>query len=283
MTITITEGGRCATIGIGLAATGSTPDRQVPQEPIYILLEHKISPSFGFGLPVPEELPAIMQIDYVRLYQVVDDTHPMRLSCNPPDHPTREFIRGHRLEYGVQVEESGNGEHRRRAVRIGRCGHLCVCMRHYNGADWFNGPTEAAKAASSSCAAAEDLESRRAVSTAIASSSSDLDESSSKGPVKRLSFDTTPPGRRPSQSRRPSTSDIYEEHRSKQPTIKERRPRIYRRPPISRHRRYAISRRERRALAIGACCIHGISPQLSYCRKRSLREYASFLGRESSA
>ena len=43
--------------GWALRGVGVTPDRLVPQEPLYILLEHKISPSFGFGTPDPS-LPA---------------------------------------------------------------------------------------------------------------------------------------------------------------------------------------------------------------------------------
>ena len=46
------------------------------------------------------------QVDWVRLYQKVTSDHPARLSCSPPDHPTRGWIRGNRIEYGVQVEDS---------------------------------------------------------------------------------------------------------------------------------------------------------------------------------
>ena len=50
--------------GAALRAAGVLPARQVPQEPLYILLEHKISPKFGFGTPNPDYLPATMQAGY---------------------------------------------------------------------------------------------------------------------------------------------------------------------------------------------------------------------------
>ena len=87
--------------GTAFARHGVLAARQVPQEPMYILLEQKFSPSFGFGTPDDAILPTLFTIDYVRLYQHVDATHPMRLQCSPPDHPTAEYILGHQLEYGV--------------------------------------------------------------------------------------------------------------------------------------------------------------------------------------
>ena len=90
--------------GVALRAVGVTPAREVPQEPLYILLEHKISPSFGFGTPDEALLPAVMKVDYVRLYQRTGEEP--RLSCSPPDHPTAEYIRNHRIEYGVQLEDA---------------------------------------------------------------------------------------------------------------------------------------------------------------------------------
>ena len=88
--------------GVGLRGIGVTPAREVPQEPLYILLEHKISPSFGFGTPDETLLPAVLEVDYVRLYQRAGEAP--RLSCSPPDHPTADYIRNHRIEYGVQLE-----------------------------------------------------------------------------------------------------------------------------------------------------------------------------------
>ena len=48
--------------GIGLGAKGVTNQREVPQEPLYILLELKISPSAGFGTPPEDALPVTFQL-----------------------------------------------------------------------------------------------------------------------------------------------------------------------------------------------------------------------------
>ena len=46
------------------------------------------------------------QIDYVRLYQKIDEQHPPRLSCSPPDHPSAGWVRGLHIEYGVPHDPS---------------------------------------------------------------------------------------------------------------------------------------------------------------------------------
>ncbi len=87
--------------GTALAAVGTTAARLIPQEPLYVLLEQKISPKFGFGTPPESALPTDMHFDYVRLYQLVDRTHVPRLACSPPDHPSAEYFRANAEEYGV--------------------------------------------------------------------------------------------------------------------------------------------------------------------------------------
>ncbi|OMH82811.1 putative beta-glucan synthesis-associated protein [Zancudomyces culisetae] len=42
------------------------------------------------------ELPTAMYVDYVRLYQHPDR---IRLSCDPPDRPTSQYIIDHPLAY----------------------------------------------------------------------------------------------------------------------------------------------------------------------------------------
>ncbi len=42
-------------------------------------------------------MPTTFTIDYVRFYQKIDETHPQRTQCSPPDHPTSEFILGHQV------------------------------------------------------------------------------------------------------------------------------------------------------------------------------------------
>lgn len=49
--------------GNAFSKQGTTAARQVPQEPLYVLLEQKISPKFGFGTPPESALPTTMLFD----------------------------------------------------------------------------------------------------------------------------------------------------------------------------------------------------------------------------
>ncbi|PWZ01719.1 concanavalin A-like lectin/glucanase [Testicularia cyperi] len=69
--------------------------RIIPVEPMAIVLNLAISSSFqtvDFG-DGGITFPAIMAIDYVRVYQ--KDGQADRLSCDPADHPTADFINKH--------------------------------------------------------------------------------------------------------------------------------------------------------------------------------------------
>ena len=86
--------------GSAFRSRGGLPNRQFPQEPMYILLGLKISPD-RWGNPDESVLPLDFEIDYVRLYQDVTDGRRARLQCSPDDHPTKEWIEGHHLDYGL--------------------------------------------------------------------------------------------------------------------------------------------------------------------------------------
>jgi len=62
--------------------------RPIPQEPLYIIMNLGISPSFGYISPnLP--FPATMLIDYVRVYQ---DPNNRNVGCNPAGFPTEAYI-----------------------------------------------------------------------------------------------------------------------------------------------------------------------------------------------
>mmetsp|Transcript_17137 Transcript_17137/g.34332 ORF Transcript_17137/g.34332 Transcript_17137/m.34332 type:complete len:442 (-) Transcript_17137:54-1379(-) len=98
-------------------------DTEIPSEPMYILLNQALSKDWGFPdayflnckkkcwscidpkceCAMPEtfckkNIPASFEIDYVRIYQVKNDTRHM-LGCSPPARPTAEWIKGHEERY----------------------------------------------------------------------------------------------------------------------------------------------------------------------------------------
>jgi len=63
--------------------------RPIPQEPMYIIANLGMSPSFG-GLDVTAlTFPAIMSIDWIRVYQPKGSKN---IGCDPPDFPTATYI-----------------------------------------------------------------------------------------------------------------------------------------------------------------------------------------------
>lgn len=47
------------------------------------------------------EFPALMQIDYVRVYQRSGQTN---LGCNPPNYPTADYINAHMEAYTSELD-----------------------------------------------------------------------------------------------------------------------------------------------------------------------------------
>ena len=83
--------------GGAFGAFGDTPERLVPLEPMYILLELKVSPQ-RWGVPRPDIWPLHFLVDYVRLYQA---DGALALGCDTPDFPSKRWIEGHHLDYGI--------------------------------------------------------------------------------------------------------------------------------------------------------------------------------------
>jgi beta-glucan synthesis-associated protein KRE6 len=63
--------------------------RPVPQEPMYILVNLGMSENFGYVDLEHLTFPAIMSIDYIRVYQPKDS---INVGCNPDDFPTQAYI-----------------------------------------------------------------------------------------------------------------------------------------------------------------------------------------------
>ncbi|KAI0319864.1 beta-glucan synthesis-associated [Amylostereum chailletii] len=63
--------------------------RAIPQEPMYIIANLGISPQFGFPDFAHLIFPAVMRIDYIRVYQ---DPAAKNVGCSPKDFPTAAYI-----------------------------------------------------------------------------------------------------------------------------------------------------------------------------------------------
>ena len=95
---------------------------EIPSEPMYLIMNTAVSSHWGFPAPCPsgcscecfqcgkrqcecglpdgycENFPASFDIDYVRVYQAVDEPKHL-LGCSPPQKPTDLFIQGHASRY----------------------------------------------------------------------------------------------------------------------------------------------------------------------------------------
>ncbi|KAF7337424.1 GH16 domain-containing protein [Mycena sanguinolenta] len=63
--------------------------RQVPVEPMYVIMNLGLSESFGTIDFEHLTFPAVMRIDWVRVYQDPDN---VQVGCNPADYPTADYI-----------------------------------------------------------------------------------------------------------------------------------------------------------------------------------------------
>lgn len=90
---------------VGPSAEMDIGQRTVPTEPMYIIMNLGMSDGFQpvyFDTTAPSEevaitFPAVMLFDYVRVYQIDGGTD--RVSCDPPDHPTADYIAAHPALY----------------------------------------------------------------------------------------------------------------------------------------------------------------------------------------
>jgi len=97
-------------------------ETEIPSEPMYMIMNTAVASSWGFPTPCPdgcececfecgnpecacalpagycENFPASFEIDYVRVYQAVNESRHM-LGCSPAHRPTEKFIQGHVKRY----------------------------------------------------------------------------------------------------------------------------------------------------------------------------------------
>lgn len=101
---------------------------EIPSEPMYLLMNTAVSSSWGFPAPCPENcececfecgnpacqcalptdycenFPASFEIDYVRVYQAVNESKHI-LGCSPENRPTEKWIEGHAKRYTEEGEK----------------------------------------------------------------------------------------------------------------------------------------------------------------------------------
>ena len=124
----------------------------IPNEPSYVIMNTAISTSWGFPNPPPgcdiydckvtggqcgmdanfcSSLPAKMQVDHVRVYQLKNESR-HSLGCNPPGWPTTKFIQAHQSRYMRQHKDLHPLKQQK--VGGGRCLVDSDCGVHGQGA-----------------------------------------------------------------------------------------------------------------------------------------------------
>ncbi|KAF9005293.1 hypothetical protein BDZ89DRAFT_1145312 [Hymenopellis radicata] len=78
---------------VGSDSTVEIGPRLISEEPMYIILNLGLSPSFQQQDYMHLEFPSKMYIDYVRVYQRAGTKN--GLTCNPPNRPTSTYINDH--------------------------------------------------------------------------------------------------------------------------------------------------------------------------------------------
>ena len=71
-------------------------ERTITREPMYVIVNLGISPSFTWINWDEIEFPAHLRVDYVRVYQDKDN---IQVGCSPPDYPTAAYIEKHAEVY----------------------------------------------------------------------------------------------------------------------------------------------------------------------------------------
>ncbi|KAJ3736703.1 glycoside hydrolase family 16 protein [Lentinula guzmanii] len=75
--------------GVGADSEVEISARPIPQEPLYLLANLGISENFGYVDFDHLKFPALMTVDYIRVYQRSDS---INVGCDPEDFPTAAYI-----------------------------------------------------------------------------------------------------------------------------------------------------------------------------------------------
>jgi hypothetical protein len=143
---------------------------EIPSEPMYLLMNTAVSSKWGFPTPCPdncececfecgnpscacglptgycENFPASFEIDYVRVYQAVNESKHI-LGCSPESRPTALFIEGHAKRFMAEGEkhvlhpiQRGGGSCKNdgdcgKTDGMGSCSpsSTCICSDFYTG------------------------------------------------------------------------------------------------------------------------------------------------------
>merc|ERR1719199_156980 len=82
-----------------------TPKRMIPQEPMSLVMNTAIGTWNGGQTALDgQHWPAELFVDYVRVWQKEGEEN---VGCDPPDFPTRTYIRNHAGFYGEPAKPSG--------------------------------------------------------------------------------------------------------------------------------------------------------------------------------
>jgi Beta-glucan synthesis-associated protein SKN1/KRE6/Sbg1 len=128
---------------------------QIPNEPSYLIFNTAVSSTWGFPYDTPDwckkcydcndpkcsctfapgfckmlrDTDVSMYIDSVRVYQSRDPTahvgHNHTLGCDPPDYPTREWIKGHAYHY-IRNPPFSYADHGHPLQPLKRGGGVCI-------------------------------------------------------------------------------------------------------------------------------------------------------------
>lgn len=79
-----------------LGANGNVGQRQIPKEPLSIIMNLGLSNSWAYIDWNALHWPSIMRIDYVRIYQPAGS---QSITCDPTDYPTYDYINDHLNAY----------------------------------------------------------------------------------------------------------------------------------------------------------------------------------------
>ncbi|KAI0744939.1 glycoside hydrolase family 16 protein [Earliella scabrosa] len=82
--------------GVGPDPISNISARPVPQEPMYLIMNLGISPEFVIPDFENLQFPTTMRVDWIRVYQ---DPDALNLGCDPPDFPTRAYIKAYEEAY----------------------------------------------------------------------------------------------------------------------------------------------------------------------------------------
>ncbi|SJL07378.1 related to KRE6-glucan synthase subunit [Armillaria ostoyae] len=88
-----TESWQVTSAAIGPDSTVEVGQRLIPEEPMYLILNLGLSPSFQPADYKHLQFPAKMYIDYVRVYQRAGTKG--AVTCNPSTRPTQDYINNH--------------------------------------------------------------------------------------------------------------------------------------------------------------------------------------------